>query len=254
MRVHGFLLHHRLLAPRRGEQLALGEHLARTAHEGAHKVELSAREAHGRAVHGERARVLVGDPGAEPQRALGARCGKAACRRGAGCGVGSEARIADAAQLHLDTRQQLVEIEGLHQVVVGTRAQKRHLVGGRALCGRHDDGRGSLRAYERHHVLSGQPRQHEIAYHEVEAMRAQHKARLGAREHRRARIALLREERARHIADGGIVLHHEHGRLRGGRGGGGGRGGDRCGRGDGCGGRGRGGGCGGRDIRRRAVL
>src|SRR5699024_10894166 len=47
MRVHGFLLHHRLLAPRRGEQLALGEHPARTAHEGAHKVELSAREAHG---------------------------------------------------------------------------------------------------------------------------------------------------------------------------------------------------------------
>ena len=63
-----------------------------------HDVELGAREGHVRAVHRERARGAVDGPCAHAQHVA------ARLRRGDAAAV---------AQLHLDAREQLVQVEGL---------------------------------------------------------------------------------------------------------------------------------------------
>ena len=112
--VDGLLLDRAFLVPCDLEQLALREHLARTSHEGFEDVELKAREAHGFFPHRKRAGVDVERPVFVAHRGCGGGFGEALVGRRAGRGCAANVGVA---QLHLHASQQLVEVEGLGQVL-----------------------------------------------------------------------------------------------------------------------------------------
>ena len=117
------------------------------------------------------------------------------------------------AQLHLHARRELVEVEGLGEVVVGTQAQQVDLVRRRGAGRDHDDGRRRVaRTDEPDELLPCRARQHEVADDDVKAevLLAQQQARLGAGEGLRHRVAVAREPRGHHVVDRRVVLYDQH--------------------------------------------
>ena len=116
------------------------------------------------------------------------------------------------AQLHLHASQQLVEVEGLGQVIVGAQLQQRHLVGGGRARRHHDDGHVAAGAHEAHHVLARHARQHEIGDHEVERLGAgKQQPPLAAREGLRASEPVAAQMHRHHLVDVGVVLDDHYG-------------------------------------------
>lgn len=72
----------------------------------------------------------------------------------------------------LDARQELLELEGLDQVVVGAHAQQADLVGKCALCQHHDHGHVGFLPKPGNELLTGKAREHEVAHDNVELERA----------------------------------------------------------------------------------
>ena len=207
--VDGLLLDRAFLVPCDLEQLALREHLARTSHEGFEDVELKAREAHGFFPHRKRAGVDVERPVFVAHRGCGGGFGEALVGRRAGRGCAANVGVA---QLHLHASQQLVEVEGLGQVIVGAQLQQRHLVGGGRARRHHDDGHVAAGAHEAHHVLARHARQHEIGDHEVERLGAgKQQPPLAAREGLRASEPVAAQMHRHHLVDVGVVLDDHYG-------------------------------------------
>ncbi len=75
---------------------------------------------------------------------------------------------ANPAQHRLAAGGQLFQIEGLHQVVVGTKAQKIDPVGHGGSSRQHNDGHVP-RPSGGYHLLARRPRQHEIGDQQIEA-------------------------------------------------------------------------------------
>lgn len=126
-------------------------------------------------------------------------------------------------QLHRDAGGELVEVEGLREVVVRAEPEQVDLVGGRGAGGDDDDGHvGRALAHERGELLAGEAGQHEVADHEVEGERLrclpgraglQEQARLGAGIGLRASVALARQARRDDVVDVGVVLDDQDARL-----------------------------------------
>ena len=115
------------------------------------------------------------------------------------------------ASLHLDAGLQLVQIEGLGQVVVGAGLQKGNLVGGGDARRDDDDGQRAIGAADgAHDLLAGHAGQHEIGDNDVRALLAQKQETLGAREGLAAPVAATLQMRADHLVDRGVVLDDEY--------------------------------------------
>lgn len=122
------------------------------------------------------------------------------------------------AQLHGDARVQLVEVEGLGQVVVGPQFEQRHFVGCVCAGRHHDHGRVAFLADGAHDVLAGRARQHEVGDDEVVGRlvagfgRPQQKPRLAARVRLHADVPRLGKRGGQHVVDVGVVLDDEYAR------------------------------------------
>ena len=105
---------------------------------------------------------------------------------------------------------QLVEVEGLGQVVVGPQFEQRHFVGCVCAGRHHDHGRVAFLADGAHDVLAGRARQHEVGDDHIRALLSQKHEALGAREGLAAAVAATFQMRADHLVDRGVVLDDEY--------------------------------------------
>ena len=124
-----------------------------------------------------------------------------------GCWRGRRWRRRSGAQ----AGQQLVELEGLDEVVVGAAVQALDLVGQRVARGEHDHRRGvAARAQVAQHREAVALRQAEVEQHGVEALAGQHGIGGAAVAHPVAGHALAAQRLAQALADHRVVFHQQH--------------------------------------------
>ena len=124
-------------------------------------------------------------------------------------------------ELHFDTRDKLIEVEGLGKVVIGAELEQVDLVGGGRAGRGHDDGNGRVAlADERDELLAGHAGEHKVADHHDKAGAVvdarlrergfEEQARLRARKRLGTGIAASGKVRGNEVVDVGVVLDDEH--------------------------------------------
>ena len=107
----------------------------------------------------------TGSPAAVSVRASGIERPVLEAQHARGCARPREMRDAAAPTTRA---MQLVQVEGLRQVVVGAQLQQRHLVGGVGAGRHHDDGGVAARADGAHQFFARRSRQHEVGDDQIE--------------------------------------------------------------------------------------
>ena len=113
-----------------------------------------------------------------------------------------------APQDHLDPGQQLHDLKGLHDVILGPQLEPLHPVHHVRL-GREEDDGDAQRADEGQKVISVELGQHDIQQHQIEGVALQQIGGLLAVIGAGHVVALSGQIHADQVGDGGLVVHHK---------------------------------------------
>ena len=109
----------------------------------------------------------------------------------------------------MDARDQLLDLEGLGDVVVRAHLQAADLVAGLALGGEHDDRHGRFLADVPADLPAVLDRQHDVQQHDVRLEEIEAALRLAAVRRDHDLEAVLAEIKAQQLGDIAVVLHNK---------------------------------------------